>query len=108
MNAEQLGGLLRLGLGDPEVWIATGLILYYVYGFVIVRHIYADDEQRLGPIPFNRMAHVVLFVIPIAVIWPVPALNWYFRESEEAASRKAAWESEKARRTTGGGEIDSD
>lgn len=88
--------LQRLGNPrDPACWLLIGFALYYLYGFVIVRHIYRDDEDRLGPVPFNRFAHLLLFVAPIAIMWPIPWLNWSFRESEAAAERWAQRESER-------------
>lgn len=79
---------------EPAFWLLVGAAMYYLYGFVIVRHIYREDEERLGPVPFNRFAHVILFVAPIAFIWPVPWLNWSFRESEASAERWAERERE--------------
>jgi len=70
---------------DPAFWLLAGAAIYYLYGCMIVRHIYREDEERLGPVPFNRFAHLLLFVVPIALIWPIPWLNWMFRESDAAA-----------------------
>lgn len=80
---------------EPAFWLLVGAAIYYLYGFVIVRHIYRDDEERLGPVPFNRLAHVVLFVTPVAFIWPIPWLNWSFREAEESAEQWAQREKDR-------------
>lgn len=87
---------LRQQLFDPETWLVTAAVVYYLYGFVSVRHIYRHDEERLGATPFDRVAHVLLFVFPVALIWPIPWLNWICRESEEAAIRRQKRADEQA------------
>ena len=83
---------------DPQTWVIAGAVIYYCYGFVSVRHIFRHDEDRVGATPFDRFAHLLLFVAPMAVIWPIPWLNWICRESEAAAIRREKRVAELAER----------
>lgn len=60
---------------EAEVYIIMAVAFYFLFGFITVREIYRADEERLGANPFDRMAHVVMFVFLAAWIWPVVWLN---------------------------------
>ncbi|CAN5267731.1 hypothetical protein BH23VER1_BH23VER1_25620 [soil metagenome] len=64
-------------LDDPVTWWAAVLVTYLVVGVLLLRHVFADEEEKLARDPYMRLIHLLAVPVLMAPLWPIIALNWW-------------------------------